>query len=363
MKSSHHNYKKLVKEEKMKILFYGAGVMGSLYAARLKESGRDISILARGQRLADIREHGIVLEDVSTGNRTTTRVNVVERLGPEDAYDLVVVMMPKNHVPEILPILTDNRYTPNILFMFNNAAGPDEMINTLGRDRVLIGFPGAGGTRKGHVVRYMVVSGRQQPTTFGELDGSTTPRLEQIADAFKGAGFPVAISSQMDAWLKTHVAEVSPMANALYMAGGDNYRLARTRDAIVLMIRAIREGYKVLQELNIPIMPARHKILKLIPEPILVALMRRIFKSEKMADLIGHAQAARDEMKQIADEFRVLARSTSVPTPAMDRLYTYIDPDVQPVADGSAQIPMNWRGVGIGLAVLAGLILISTLLP
>jgi 2-dehydropantoate 2-reductase len=166
----------------------------------------------------------------------------------------------------------------------------------------------------------------------------------------------------MDAWLKTHVAEVSPMANALYMAGGDNYRLARTRDAIVFMIRAIREGYKVLQELNIPIMPARHKILKWIPEPILVALIRRIFKSEKMADLIGHAQAARDEMKQIADEFKVLARSTSVPTPAMDRLYTYTDPAVPSVAEGSAQIAMNWRGVWIGLGVLAGLILISTLL-
>jgi 2-dehydropantoate 2-reductase len=351
---------KLVKEEKMKILFYGAGVMGSLYAARLKESGQDVSVLARGQRLSDICKHGIVLEDVSTGNRTTTRVNVVERFDSEDAYDLVVVMMPKNHVPEILPILAANRYTPNILFMFNNAAGPDEMINALGRERVLIGFPGAGGTRKGHVVRYMVVSGRQQPTTFGELDGSTAPRLEQIAGVFKGAGFPVAISAQMDAWLKTHVAEVSPMANALYMAGGDNYRLARTRDAIVLMIRAIREGYKVLQELNIPIVPAKHKIFKWIPEPILVELMRRIFKSEKMADLIGHAHAARDEMKQIADEFRVLARSTSVPTPAMDRLYTNIDPDVQPVPDGSAQIPMNCCGIGIGLAVLAGLILIST---
>ncbi len=118
------------------------------------------------------------------------------------------------------------------------------------------------------------------------------------------------------------------MANALYMTGGDNYRLARNSDAIVLMIRAIRESYKVLQELNIPIMPAKHKIFKWIPEPILVALMRRIFKSEKMADLIGHAHAARYEMKQIADEFRVLARSTSVPTPAMDHLYTYIDPDV-----------------------------------
>jgi 2-dehydropantoate 2-reductase len=124
------------------------------------------------------------------------------------------------------------------------------------------------------------------------------------------------------------------------MAGGDNYRLARTRDAIVLMIRAIREGYKVLQELNIPIVPARHKILKWIPEPVLVALMRRIFKSEKMADLIGHAHAARDEMIQIAKEFKVLAQNTSVPTPAMDRLFTYTDPDIEPVADGSAQIPM-----------------------
>ncbi len=47
----------------MKILFYGAGVLGSLYAARLQEAGQEVSILARGQRLADIREHGIVLED------------------------------------------------------------------------------------------------------------------------------------------------------------------------------------------------------------------------------------------------------------------------------------------------------------
>jgi 2-dehydropantoate 2-reductase len=320
--------------------------MGSLYAARLKESGQDVSILARGQRLVDIREHGIVLEDVSIGNRTTTRVNVVERLDPGDACDLVVVMLPKNHVPEILPTLAANRYTPNVLFMFNNAAGPGEMINALGRERVLLGFPGAGGTRKGEIVRYRVVSGRQQPTTFGELDGSTTPRLEQIAGVFKGAGFPVAISSQMDAWLKTHVAEVSPMANALFMAGGDNYRLARTRDAIVLMIRAIQEGYKILQELDIPIVPAKHKILKWIPEPVLVALMRRIFKSDEMADLIGHAHAARDEMKQIADEFKILARSASIPTPALDRLHTYTDLDTQPVADGSTRISMKWRGVG-----------------
>jgi hypothetical protein len=46
---------------------------------------------------------------------------------------------------------------------------------------------------------------------------------------------------------------------------------------------------------------------------------------DEMAEFkVGHANAARDEMKQIADEFRALARKTSIPTPAMDRLYTYI---------------------------------------
>ena len=64
----------------MKILFYGAGVIGSLYAARLHTAGCDVSILARGQRLADLREYGIVLEQAVTGKRTTAHVNVVEQL-------------------------------------------------------------------------------------------------------------------------------------------------------------------------------------------------------------------------------------------------------------------------------------------
>ena len=38
---------------------------------------------------------------------------------------------------------------------------------------------------------------------------------------FEQAGFPAATNRNMDAWLKTHVALVSPIAHALYLAGGD----------------------------------------------------------------------------------------------------------------------------------------------
>jgi len=45
----------------MNILIYGAGVQGSVIAARLHAGGHDVRLLARGKRLADLREHGVVL--------------------------------------------------------------------------------------------------------------------------------------------------------------------------------------------------------------------------------------------------------------------------------------------------------------
>jgi 2-dehydropantoate 2-reductase len=337
-----------------RILVYGAGVEGSLYAAKLHEAGYDVSILARGQRLIDLREYGVVLEDALSGQQTTTRLEVVDQLKPGDTYDWVIVPMRKNQVAAILPILAANQHTPNVLFMTNNAAGPDEFVKALGRERVLLGFPGTGGERKGHIIRCVTQAGRSKiRTTIGEVDGCVTPRLREIANLLESAGFQAIINRNMDAWLKTHVAIVSPIANALYMAGGDNYRLARTRDAVVLGIRAMREGFQVLRALGIPIEPPALRIYERTPEPILVWLVQRLFATQ-LAELMlaRHANAARDEMQQLADEFRALARQTSVPTPAMDQLYTHIDPTVPTAMEGRAQLPMEWRGVWIGLGAL-----------
>ncbi|MFN2150670.1 MAG: ketopantoate reductase family protein, partial [Anaerolineales bacterium] len=135
-----------------RILVYGAGPLGSLFAARLQQGGNEVSILARGQRLDDLREHGVVLVDVQTQEQTVTHVNVVEELAPEDAYDLMLVIMRKNHALQLLPVLAANQHTPNVLFLCNNAAGPDAFIEALGKERVLIGFPNAAGYREGYTV-------------------------------------------------------------------------------------------------------------------------------------------------------------------------------------------------------------------
>jgi hypothetical protein len=73
----------------MKILVYGAGVIWSLYAARLNRPGHKVTVVARGQRLADIGTYyGLVLEHVSTGDRL---VAAVERVLPDDQYELALI--------------------------------------------------------------------------------------------------------------------------------------------------------------------------------------------------------------------------------------------------------------------------------
>ncbi len=309
----------------MNILIYGAGVLGSLYAARLRKSGQNVSILARGQRLDDLRKHGIVIEDPIIQGSMTTDVNVVVSLAPNDAYDLIMVFVRKNQLTDILPVLAANRHTASILFMLNNATGPGQTIAALGRQRVLLGFPGAGGTREGNLIRATVLSGVLQPTCLGELDGSLTPRVRRIARILKAAGFPTVIRSDMDAWLRTHVALVSPIANALYMMDGNIHQLAHSREGIQLMLRAIREGFQVLRSLDIPITPTRLRVFEIIPGPLMVSLLQR-FLDTQYAELViaRHANAARDEMKQLGDEFRQFAELSSLETPYNDHLHSFI---------------------------------------
>jgi ketopantoate reductase len=335
--------------DQVKILVYGAGPLGSLFAARLHEGGNDVSLLARGKRLSDLREYGIVLRDFLTKEETVTHVKIVESLEPEDAYDLVLVIMRKNHALEILPVLAANKHTPIVCFLMNNAAGPDALIDALGKERVMLGFPNSAGYFEGQ--RIHCIAGQVEDKAgvlFGEVDGSITERTKWVASVFDTMpGYEGEIRTDMDAWHKTHVALLFPsLGPALYAAGTDNFRFSRTRDLLVLAIRAIQEGFQVLHALNVPIVPAKMKIFEWIPEPLLILFLKRFITHPAMKiALVGHANAARSEVRHLTDEFLALARRTSVPTPAIDQLYPHLDPETPLVPEGSKEIPLRWGGL------------------
>ena len=310
----------------MRILIYGAGNIGCLYAAKLAQSGQDVAILARGNRYSALRDHGITLENGVSGDRTKASVTVVERLDPSDAYDLVLVVLPKPALDAVLPILAANERTPSVMFFGNNASGPEPMISALGRERVLLGFPGAAAIPHGGAIRYVITSRQEQPTTIGELDGGRSERIAAIASMLDKAGFPVSVCAAMDAWLKTHAVKMLATAGALFYAGGHAEQLAKDQEALRLMVRAIREGLEVLRANDIPITPSNHRVLLWLPVSLISSIMKRMFSGETMVIKVGHAEHAHRELQQLAQEFRALNASTQLPLPTMERLLEHLPP-------------------------------------
>jgi ketopantoate reductase len=286
----------------------------------------------------------------------------VEALAPDDVYDLIMVVMRKNQARAILPTLAANRHTPTILFMMNNAAGQDELIQALGQERVMIGFPLPGGQRMGHVMQVLPANEERDWTLpVGEVDGTVTKRTREVA-AVLGTmrGYEVEIRTDMDAWLKYHVAVVLPLACAIYATDLNAARAARTRDALILVVRAVKEAISGLQRANVPVSPDGLQVLKFVPEPLLVLLLVwATGRPEMEVSGIGHARAARDEMQLLGSEMLEFLKAHSVETPTLERLFAYLDPATPPMPDGSCELSLNWRSIWvIGLTKLTFILLL-----
>ena len=223
-------------------MIFGAGVLSTFYAAKLQACGHDVTSLARGRQAEQIRDDGLVVQERGRGC-LWARVSVIETLEPDQFCDYVLVLMRNEQVESVLHSLATNKATPSLVFMFNNLAGPQRLIDVLGPERVMLGFPGPAGERTPDgTVMATALPALIQKTTVGELDGRFTPRVQLLATALQEAGVPSAISSDMDGWLKTHVALVSSIADAFYTAGGDLKVLANSRFQLIAMLRSIRKG-------------------------------------------------------------------------------------------------------------------------
>ncbi len=308
----------------MKILIIGAGPLGSLYASLLHEAGNDVTVLARNEHYNFLKENGIVLINEFTQEKIIEKINVVNSLNADDYYDLVIVLMRKNSVKNLLPILSKNKKIPNFLFMGNNASGFDEYLNYLPKEKILFGFPGGGGTLKNHIAHYIdseKPNGKRLPITLGEIDGTIKKRTKQIQELFESSDVPVNIVENMDGWLKYHAAYVVPLAGAL-LKTGDNYKLADDKNTIRTYIRAVKEAGKVLSELGYNNqLPTKIKSFYWNPEWITIKILKLVFKS-KFAEIamMMHVNAAKDEMLELGNDLITLRNQTLIKTPNLVEL-------------------------------------------
>ena len=244
---------------------------------------------------------------------------VINRLDPQEVCDYILVIVRKNQVPDLLPVLAENR-SPNVVFMLNNPSGPEEMTQALGRERVMLGFVFGAGRREGSVIHAIGGAGSSMGSTpFGELDGSITPRLTRLVKLLRRADFSVGTSRNITDYLATHAAMVAPLAGFLIQRGYDPASHKRFSNAdLDLLVYAMHEVLDVLPAVGFHIIPANMVVLKIIPRFLWVAGLRAMLPS-KFMEVGGmyHISQAPDEMRQLCMELMALIERFGLPVAAL----------------------------------------------
>ena len=101
----------------MRILIYGAGVIGSLYAALFAEAGYDTNIYARGKRLEALRNNG--LQYKKNQEVIKAEIRILGELPNDDIYDFVLLTVRENQLYEALTELKNNK-SNTIVTMINS---------------------------------------------------------------------------------------------------------------------------------------------------------------------------------------------------------------------------------------------------
>ena len=179
----------------MKILVMGSGAVGGYYGAVLHKGGHQVQFLARGEHLEAIRQHGLRIKSVTSGD-FTVRPSVAERPDGSSKADLVLFCVKGyDNAEAIATIAPTVGPDTSVLSLQNGIDGGMELAAAFGRESVLPGAAYVDAVRaEPGVVAEM---GGRCDIIFGEEDGRRTSRALAVRDAFSGSGIDVHLSTNV----------------------------------------------------------------------------------------------------------------------------------------------------------------------
>ena len=232
----------------MKILVYGAGVLGCNLARDLFRAGKDVTLLARGKWAEEIRKNGLRVKDKFSPRTSVSRIPVVTELKPEEIYDVIFVVLRYTQLDSALDTLRANQ-TKNIVFVGNNVR-PRALAASLPEKNVLFAFALSAGHREPD----RVVSIDLKKITIGQLPGAAS-NAGLIGEIFGGTKYKVVYEPNMEDYLLCHAAFVMPAAFACYKTDGNLKKLKGDTAYLELLIDANIEGYRAIRNAGHAILP------------------------------------------------------------------------------------------------------------
>lgn len=232
----------------MKFLVFGAGVLGCNLANNLFRAGKDVTLLARGAWVEEIRSNGLRIKNSLSRRTAVSPVPVAAELSPEDAYDVIFVAVRYTQIETILETLRASR-AKTIIFVGNNVRA-SETAALLPEKNVLFAFTSSAGHRESKYVDSVDL----RKITVGPLRDAPSQE-ELVQKIFSGTKYKVAYEPNMEDYLLCHAAFVLPAAFACYKTDGNLKKLKGNTAYLNRLIDANIEGYRAIQNAGHEILP------------------------------------------------------------------------------------------------------------
>lgn len=319
----------------MKVLVFGAGVIGTMHAWAFERAGHTVSLLARsGGEGLGARGVTLRLLDGRGGRgeeiKVLYRPNVVTSFGPDDGYDLIVDAVRYTQAEGVLPELAANRGKALILFFHQSWRGLDLTDRTLTKEQFVLGMPRAGGVLsdgvldgafEGSVMLGTSTCGR--PVT-PVVDGAVKKNLDFVAGLFRPAGFKVETPDNMEHWYWVHFASTAVYTGAIAKEGGYE-AFAASKPAIRDALAAGREAMDICEARGVDVRKIADARVFTSPPLVAAPLMRRALAQPITRRMAQTRPEYAPEFRAIFDEVLETAQQLNVPTPHLEAYAPYVD--------------------------------------
>ena len=226
----------------MKYLVIGAGGTGGSIGAYMTEAGKDVTLIARGEHLRKMQEHGLNMETTKKGNYSVNPIKATDMENYNEQPDIIFVCVKGYSLEDTIPFIRRVAKKDTIVIPILNIYGTgsrmqEQLPELLVTDGCIyiageIKEPGTILLR-GDIFR--IVYGVRDPQEI-------RPELFTVAQDLKDSGIEGVLSDNIRRDALQKFAYVSPMAACglyFHVSAGEVQKTGEPRDTFVKLMKEI----------------------------------------------------------------------------------------------------------------------------
>lgn len=313
----------------MRILVFGAGVVGTVYAWQLHEAGADVSLLVKKKRLVRYSHSGVPISFTDMRNekkaigQAVFRPQTTDRIDPAERYDLIIICVRNNQLPDVIPYIAKQAPESHLLFLGSIFDEVKMMRKFMPPDRFSLGFPDfLYGKNTDNGINCFLF--KKANTVLGTPAGKNNPMLQKAAAIMDAAGLQPKIIRNMPDWQACRYLK-SAIIPALVSKAGNATLFGESKHLIRQYIMALKEGQKLCPKKvkgKLGISPFN---LFYLPSFLIPFFLRRTLTTEQMAAWDTQQKHAAEEKKYMYYKVLNAAKRLKKPMPYWASFEKYMD--------------------------------------